>query len=522
MIISDILTNSSTTTVKAKVELYKGSTLVKDCSCNDILQDFTISRVGEESKFFGFGVCQKISVKLIDFTKELVNLDIDTIKVAYVVGENTIYPYPTFYKSEINRDQKTNIITITAYDKLASAAAHNISEVDLNIDHPILGDYIMAIVLFLGFNSFMPVGFANEDWVLSTPYYIQEPYEVLSPNLDGSEKVRDVLNALAEASQAVYYLDSNETLIFKRLDKDGEAILRIPKDDYFEFDTSTNRRLTGISHITELGDNVEAKGDISGTTQYVRDNPFWELREDIATLVDNALAFNMGLTINQFSCSWIGNILLEIGDKIAITAENDEEINSYVLNDTIVFDGSLSEMTEWHYEDGEQIEGTPTNLTDAIKHTYARVDRVNHKIDLVVQEVSKLQMDVDSITASVGETIDDLTNEVKAKMTEEEVVITVRKEMLNGTTKVATNTGYTLDDEGLTISKENAEMKTQITEDGMTVYRSEQAVLVANNEGVEAENLHASTYLIVGSFSRFEDYFNTAGEERTGCFWIGL
>lgn len=516
MIISDILTNSSTTTVKAKVELYKGSTLVKDCSCNDILQDFTISRVGEESKFFGFGVCQKISIKLIDFTRELVNLDIDTVKVAYIVGDNTIYPYPTFYKSEINRDQKTNIITITAYDKLAQAAAYNISEVGFeSIDHPILADYIHAIALFLGINNIMPIGFPIGDTSLHTQYWDA------APNLDGSEKVRDVLNALAEATQCVYYLDNTETLIFKRLDKDSEAVLRIPKEDYFEFDTSTNRRLIGICHSTELGDNVEAKGEVSGTTQYIRDNPFWELREDITTLVDNALAFNMGLTINQFSCSWIGNILLEIGDKISITAENDEQIISYVINDTVIFDGTLSEATEWHYEDGEGVEGTPTNLTDAIKHTYARVDRANHKIDLVVQEISKIQMDVLGITASVGETIDDLTNKVEAKMSEEDVVITVRKEIMNGTTKVATNTGYTLDDEGLTISKENAEMKTQITEDGMTVYRSEQAVLVANNEGVEAENLHASTYLIVGSYSRFEDYIDTEGEERTGCFWIG-
>jgi hypothetical protein len=59
-------------------------------------------------------------------------------------------------------------------------------------------------------------------------------------------------------------------------------------------------------------------------------------------------------------------------------------------------------------------------------------------------------------------------------------------------------------------------MTTTITEDGMTVYRNEEAVLVADNEGVKAEDLHATTYLIVGQFSRFEDY-----GDRTGCFWIG-
>ena len=60
-------------------------------------------------------------------------------------------------------------------------------------------------------------------------------------------------------------------------------------------------------------------------------------------------------------------------------------------------------------------------------------------------------------------------------------------------------------------------MKTQITEDGLQVFKGSEAKLVANNEGVIAEDLHATTYLIIGSNTRFEDY-NT---NRTGAFWIG-
>ena len=84
-------------------------------------------------------------------------------------------------------------------------------------------------------------------------------------------------------------------------------------------------------------------------------------------------------------------------------------------------------------------------------------------------------------------------------------------------TKVETNTGFTFNDEGLTVEKANSEMRTQITEDGMTVFKNDEAVLTANNIGVDALNLHATTYLIVGTNSRFEDYADT----RTGCFWIG-
>lgn len=50
----------------------------------------------------------------------------------------------------------------------------------------------------------------------------------------------------------------------------------------------------------------------------------------------------------------------------------------------------------------------------------------------------------------------------------------------------------------------------------MTVSKNGSVVLTANNIGVDAVNLHATTYLIIGQNSRFEDY-----NGRTGCFWIG-
>lgn len=52
----------------------------------------------------------------------------------------------------------------------------------------------------------------------------------------------------------------------------------------------------------------------------------------------------------------------------------------------------------------------------------------------------------------------------------------------------------------------------------MVVYRDDTAMLTANHIGVEAMNLHATTYLMIGTYSRFEDF----DPERTGCFWMGV
>lgn len=164
--------------------------------------------------------------------------------------------------------------------------------------------------------------------------------------------------------------------------------------------------------------------------------------------------------------------------------------------------------------------------------------KANKQIDLVVSDVqantesiSALQLNTESISASVSKVeqttaeaiegvngeIATLTQKVDATITSDQVKLEIQSELSNGVTKVETNTGFTFNDEGLTVEKSNSEMKTTITEDGMTVYKNDNAVLVANNVGVEAINLQASTYLIIGNNSRFEDY----NGNRTGCFWIG-
>jgi hypothetical protein len=212
------------------------------------------------------------------------------------------------------------------------------------------------------------------------------------------------------------------------------------------------------------------------------------------------------------------------------------------LDDTLTFDGTLTEHSKWEYDENEgETVSNPVSLGDALNQTYARVDKANQKITLLVEKtdnqdsrVSALEMNIEGITGrvtsietttndSIGAlngTITTLTKEVEAKMTSEQVSLAIKTELDNGVDKVTTATGYVFDEMGLTVSKSGSEMTTQITEDGMTVYRDSDAVLVANNEGVNAENLHATTYLIIGEGtgrSRFENYESN----RTGCFWIG-
>ena len=512
--------------LKGKVELYNGSTLVNSFYYTDALKSFEIERVGE-GKFFGFGICHKANIKLRDITRELDITTANNFKIYFGVGEDYITNFPAFYVTEVNRDENSGELSITCYDVINDAAAHKMEEVALPTE---AGYSLFTIALAcankLGITAIDLINISEEEFSL----YYEE-----GANLEGTETIREVLNAIAEVTQSIYYINAAGLLVFKRLDRDGEAAAAITKNDYITLNSKTNRRLSTITSATELGDNLTASLDAIGSTQFVKNNPFWELREDLAELLDAAIDAVGGLTINQFTCSWRGNYLIEVGDKLALTTKDGGIVYSYLLNDKLAYNGGYSQSTEWSYAENDTETATNSNtLGDALKQTFAKVDKANKQIEIVTSKteaneaaIAAIQLNTDGISATVEEvktkfdevngSIETLSSKVDATITSEELKIEIKNELENGVNKVVTNTGFTFDDVGLTVNKENSEMSTTITEDGMTVYRDNQEMLVANNQGVNAVNLRASTYLIIGTNSRLEDYDGN----RTGCFWIG-
>lgn len=507
--------------------IYSEATDITTFTYKDALKEATIERIGEESKFFGFGVAQKLNLKLLDKERVIKPTTAHSLQIYFGSNEdNYITQFPVFNITETNRDEKTNTISITAYDALKTAAAHTVSELSLNSSYT-LGEFAASCAEFLGLE--LDIQGLEDTAVFNTEY-------ANGANFEGTETVREALNAVAEATQTIYFVNASK-LIFKRL---GGAIdLTIDKSQYITLDSGDNRRLAAICSATELGDNVEAKAEYSGTTQYVRNNPFWELREDIDNLVDAALAAVGGMRINQFTCNWRGNYALEIGDAIGLVTKDDAIACSYVINDVMSYNGGFSQVTQWHYTDNEtESFNNPTNLGEALKQTFARVDKQNKQIEIVASEtsavkdeISSLKIDTNSIKGTItdiekeiadtGETLSTLTQQVEAQITEEDVTIRIQSELANGVDKVTTGKGFTLNDEGLTVEDINPDsnntIKTTISNNGMTVYSNNTEKLVANDEGVVAVDLHAKTYLIIGNNSRFEDY----GRNRTGCFWIG-
>lgn len=536
MINSNIPNLDSMSNVKAKVDFYNGSTLAQTCYCMDFLEDFELTREGDNGKFFGFGVCHRLDFNLVDLRRTLNVAKDYTVELG--LGNGTIWdaPCPTFYITELKRDEKTNTITATAYDRLYWASEYLYKDLKLSAPYTIW-EVVSKIAEKLGVTVNIPVELEAD--------FMREYPE--GANLEGVEDLRSVLTWIAEVTQTIYYVNNQNKLTFKRLDRNGEEVFHITRDLYYELDTKTPRTLVTICHTGELSDNVETslEGE-TGAIQYIRNNPFLETRSDLPAILDQARDLVCGTTITQYDCDWSGNYLLEMGDKIALTTEDGNIVYSYLLSDTIVFAGTLNEKSEWDYTDQQpETYANPTNIGERINQTFAKVDRVNRQVTLhtsaieetkealgelvigtqeisasvkvVEQQVIEVDEHVEGVSDQVNSRIDTLSSDVALKLDRTGVEITVDHKLQQGVDKVVTAAKkYTFDDTGLNIESDDSEISTRILEDGMRIYKNDEEVLTASNRGVTATDLYATTFLIIGDNSRLENSGN-----RTACFWIG-
>ena len=177
-------------------------------------------------------------------------------------------------------------------------------------------------------------------------------------------------------------------------------------------------------------------------------------------------------------------------------------------------DDALHEFVDGEYAGTKD---TVANQGQQINTQEVRISNLEVNADAISATVQRVQTDTKESLDSVNQSISELSEKVSLTLTPEQVDIVIDQKLAQGVETVRTSTGFTFDEEGLTVSKTGSEMSTQVTENGMTISRSGTEVLVVDNQGVQATNLNANTFLIIGGKARFEKY----GAGRIGCFWIG-
>lgn len=362
--------------IKGKVELFNGSTLQETLLPDGKLQEITVARTCEHGKFFGFGICQQATVKVIDQSGSTICTKGRKLKTYFNADGSNTYSLvcPSFYIKDAQKDETTNIITITAYDALDDAVGHVINEIGLYAPYT-LKQLVEAIARFLG----LSVNITDSAFDLS--------YDK-GANFAGDETLRSVLNAVAEVTQTIYFVNHQDQLIFKRLANADAVVETIDKNTYFNLTTALPVTITKIVHVTELGDNIE-HGTTDGECQYIRDNPFWNTRADLDTLIPAALNRISGLTIVPFALKWRGDYFTEIGDKIKFADKDGSYVESFILDDTISYTGGMVQNTKWEYspDNSRNTAANPATIGEKLNQTFAKVDKIEKNITLYVGEV---------------------------------------------------------------------------------------------------------------------------------------
>lgn len=343
-----------------------------------------------------------------------------------------------------------------------------------------------------------------------------------------------IIVSICELNGVFGHINRNGNFAYISLSEEIEEISTYISCEYEDFETNC---ITKLQIRQEENDVGESAGN--GDNCYIIEGNFLvygKESEELQGIAEAILEKIQAVFYRPFNAQLPGNPCIEVGDKICIQAKN-KEINSYVLTrtlkgiqslkDTFGAEGTLEykENVNSVKKDIQQLKGRSNVLERTLESTRSEITDIeaglNTKIEQNTESINasaqRIETSTNEAIESVNSDIETLTKKVEATMTAEDVKLEIKTELDNGVDKVTTSTGYTFDDEGLEIAKSDSEMSTKITHDGMSVNKNGETVLSATSAGVDATNLHATTYLIVGENSRFEDY----GNGRTGCFWIG-
>ena len=427
------------------------------------IYNWKIERNAEDSKFFGTGVCQKMTLETI-----MTNFGSQVRTINPVSGVSGFtFSTPLFYITEVIQDEVANKITYTGYDGLYFATLHKIKEANLPSTCTIkeLAEKAVALIPELS---------GVDTSTLNLPF--------TSANLSGEETCREIFDDIAEATQTNYYVNSENILCFKRMNT--IVSVNVPKTAYFEATTGAAYVLKTIMSVTELGDNASATAtgspDVSGieVTQYVRENCFYTQLKD--TQLKNALQYainNVGNSyLYEYSIKWRGITATEPFDIISFANRDGVYVETVLFNDTISYNGGLIEQSSWSYKAQDETEES-SGIGERINNTYARVNKVDNTVKIHAGLINNLQEEY----AELNVTVDGINTKVQKNSGD---ISTLNQTATEINTQVQKNTG-----DISTLNQTATELRSEVTDANNN---ASQAVQTANGFSQRITNAEGS------------------------------
>ena len=470
---------------------YEGSLLKTVMKCLDIELDGEL--LEDTSAIVGLAIAGKAVAGVSEITDENA---IFSPRFGVKSPSDTDYSYieyGTYLIKETERDEEKQTISIECYDLMLQSMI----PYDLALDYKqgvTVKDFLDAICNRLGWKKGYTT-FHNCDVLIDEEKY------------DKSDTFRDALDDIAGvAGGMIGFVDDKLTVIYPT--SSGEVI-----DEENLKSLTIGKKFGPINSVvlarTPQEDNIYKQDTdsiaINGLNEIrIENNQIIEThREDFMDGVCDAL---FGLSFELYELESFGIGYLNFGEFFSIKTADGVEHKVLMLCDDLQINQGVKEESKLEEPDITATDYSAASETDkTLKKTILRVDKQDNKISALVSRTEALE-------SGVG----DLTKKAEMIMDADSVEIKI-SEAISGIDSIETSTGYTFDKDGLNIHKDGEEMHNTLDNKGMYVRRNSENILVADNDGVNAINLTARKYLIIGNNARFEDYqYN-----RTACFYIG-
>lgn len=282
--------------------------------------------------------------------------------------------------------------------------------------------------------------------------FLNQDFIVENNQFEEGTTRRDVLKAIAQMAFNWARIDEDNDIVMD-FEKKDEVAETLTADNYYNF---KKQDIYGPINVIILrnsqveGENITIRDEESiaqyGETELViSDNPFAYTQAKRAELIE-AGRILFGLTYIPMSMDMIGYMYLNCKDKIKATNLNNETFETYLLNHTIEYAGTISDSMEAPAatKTETKYQFTPP-MIEALKHTELLVDKANQRIDAVIKNISdtnekmvEIEATLDGVTSTVKSVVQ-IANEAKetAEQTSEKF-----ENLQSGANNLIINSGY--------------------------------------------------------------------------------
>ena len=431
---------------------------------------------------------------------------ITSLKIGVRAGESA-YDYielGSYIVKETEFDVATKSTKCECYDKMLEAMTPYVTTVE----------YPTTVGAFLR-------GICDHfEWELATARFTNSTVAIEEEKFDDSYTFRDVLDQIAQVAGGLICFKSDGKLYVTYPTESGETI-----DESNLKSLKIGEKYGPVNSLvlarTPQEDNIYAQDtesiDANGLCEVkIENNQIMDSHR--GDFINNLFTKIKGTTYQLYELESYGIGYLNLGDVFTIQTENGTKYSTIMLDNDLQVTQGMSEKSTLAKPNETVTDYAAASKTDRlINQTLLKVDKQENKISALVTAAENLN----GAMEGYDDRFDKLEKSVEQTITADSVETLIKETVSNSTTEVTTTTGYKFDKDGLRISKSSSDISTVIDEDGMDVSNGTEKVLVADSSGVNALNLTARQYLIIGTNSRFEDYNDDAGGQRTGCFFIG-